>query len=362
MTLRADRSRPLRIAAITSGENVPSSRFRVRQYAPLFHDAGHRLDEYVPAIDKYAAPSMPVAEGGASRQLQRVVWGGLRAVKLLARVPAVVGSRRADVTWLEREMIPAAFTLERAIRKPFVFDVDDAIWMGGPGAADAARRIAERAAVVMAGNGYIAEWFSRFNSDVRVVPTAIDTARFHPAAIRRPASRFRLAWTGVAYNLPYLYAIEEALDEFLKTRDAELLVISDAPPRFRRISPASVVFVPWTPGVEAEALRTADVGLMPLPDDDWTRGKCSLKMIQYMATGIPSIVSPVGMNAEILEASAVGVGARDGREWREALSKLYEDGDLRLRLGKGARTLAVERFSRDIVFRTILDVFETVSR
>lgn len=349
----------VKIAAITSGWDVPSSRFRVRQYIERFARRGHRVTEYAPLIDKYAAPRLPDPEDAASRFAQRVVFGGLRAVKLVTRLPGIVGSRVADATWLEREMIPQAFTLERYLSRPLVFDVDDAIWAGSDRAASAARRIAERADCVVAGNTYIAEWFGAHARRVQIVPTALDTEQFMPATRRRDG-RFRVVWTGLAYNLPYLYAIEQTLNGFLRERDAELAIVAESPPHFRTLPADRVIFIPWSPASEAEALRTADVGVMPLPDDEWTRGKCSLKMIQYMATALPVVVSPVGMNRDVLSIAEVGFGARTDGEWRDALDALWNDEQMRRRFGAAGRAIAVNQFSSDVVFQVLANVFESV--
>lgn len=316
----------MKIAALTSGRNVPSSRFRVRQYIDLFAARGHRVVEYCPLVGKYAGP----------KSAPHLVYRAINAAKVASRIPGVIGSRRADATWLEREMVSRNFTLERYLGSPLVFDVDDAIWAGSDRAASAVARIAERADVVLAGNSYIADWFSGRARDVRIVPTALDAARFipgPPAGLRR----FRLVWTGLATNLVYVYAIERALSDFLAARDAEIVIVADERPQFTQIPHDRVVFVRWSPENEAEALKIADVGLMPLPDDEWTRGKCSLKMIQYMATGLPSVVSPVGMNRDILAMAHVGFGAATDDEWRSALDGLWSDETLRRRMGTEGR-------------------------
>ena len=101
------------------------------------------------------------------------------------------------------------------------------------------------------------------------------------------------------------------------------MVIADAPPSFSRIPRERVRFLSWSPELEADAVRQMHVGLMPLPDDIWTRGKCSFKMLQYMATGIPVVVSPVGMNADLLAAASPGLAARKDDDWYEALTYFY---------------------------------------
>ena len=167
----------IRVAALTSGKVVPSSRFRVRQHVEPLRALGFAVREYTPVIDKYAP--LPAWPTGLSPRFapQLYPW---QASKLIARLPGLVGSWRSDVTWLERELLPGRLTLEPLLRTPVVFDVDDAIWLSSPVAPAVARAVAERSAMVVAGNDYLADWFSNFTSKVRVVPTAVDTDRFFP--------------------------------------------------------------------------------------------------------------------------------------------------------------------------------------
>ncbi|MGA7615752.1 MAG: glycosyltransferase [Thermoanaerobaculia bacterium] len=272
----------------------------------------------------------------------------------------MLGSQFADVTWLERELIPGRQSLERFLAKPLVFDVDDAIWLGGPYAARGVERIARRSAVVLAGNSYIAGWLSQFAVNVEIVPTAVDTARFRPSDARADGP-LRIGWTGIASNLTYLYAIEQPLNRFLQETGAEITIIAERPPEFRCIRTDRVRFVPWSTQNESDALREIDVGLMPLSFDEWARGKCSFKMLQYMASGIPVVVTDVGMNSDLLRMGEVGFGVRTEEEWLDALMALHVDRDLRLRLGRNGRALAVTRFDTAVIAARLLDLFRSVS-
>jgi glycosyltransferase involved in cell wall biosynthesis len=287
---------------------------------------------------------------------------GWQGVKLATRLPGVIGTWRGQVTWLERELLPGHLSLERLLKTPCVFDVDDAIWLVSPKAGKAAERIGRRADVVVAGNSFIADWFEPTATEVRVVPTAVDTRRFHPETRGRAASPFIVGWTGVSANFGFLYAIEKELAGFLEAApDSLFLVVADQPPRFKGIPPERIRFVLWRPEIEAEVVRGMDVGLMPLSMDDWSRGKCSFKMLQYMACGMPVVVTEVGMNAEILSMAQVGVGLRDSSGWREALLALHADDGLRKRLGTAGRELVERRFSLDVVTPQLAGVFKDVS-
>lgn len=337
----------LRVAALTSGRDVPSSRFRVRQFVPALRARGIDVREFALATGKYA-----------SARLRPAAWA-LTALKVALRLPGVAASWSADVVWLERELIPGRATLERFTGRPRLFDVDDALW--AQGTPDFSERIAAASDGVIAGNEFLAEHYRRHGSRVWVVPTAVDTAIFRPGptAGARP---WTVGWTGSTSTLPYLLEIEEAVAEFLRSRPASrLVVMCDERPAFRHVPDGRWSFIRWSAAREADALREMDVGLMPLPDTDWARGKCAFKLLLYFATGIPAVASPVGMNAEVLEMAEAGRAARTPREWVDALSALHDDRARATALGSAGRRLVEERFSVDVVAPRLADLFRAAA-
>jgi len=348
----------IKVAALTSGRDTPSSRFRVRQHIHALFSRGVKVKEFVPLIEKYRdLPRLP----GGFRFAERILYAGLNVAKLAVRVPAIVNSRRYDVTWLEREIFSGRATMEGLLKKPIALDVDDAIWLSGPHAARSAETIARQASVVLAGNRYIGEWFSQFCSDVRLVPTAIDPQRFRQADRPSFERRFAIGWTGLSSSYGLLYDIEKPLEQFLSASDAQLVVIAEKPPAFRTIAPNRIRFIRWSPDVEADALHQFDVGIMPLPDNEWSRGKCSLKMLQYMAVGLPVVVSPVGLNQEILEMGTIGRAARTADDWVSALRELQRDRDLRIRLGCEGRRIVEQHFSVPVIADKLAAVFRSIA-
>ncbi|MCD6294647.1 MAG: group 1 glycosyl transferase, partial [Deltaproteobacteria bacterium] len=163
----------IRITALTSGENVPSARFRVRQHIVPLRSRGIHIREYAPTIDKYAPlPPFLTFSNPTGLTLGKAVW---KCIKTSLRLPGTIGSWKGDLTWLEREIHPGLLTFEPFLKHPVILDVDDAIWLTKPFGRSATSRIAKIADVVLAGNQYIADWFSSYAEDVRIVPTAIDT-------------------------------------------------------------------------------------------------------------------------------------------------------------------------------------------
>lgn len=353
----------IKVAALTSGENVPSARFRVRQHIVPLRSSGIHVHEYIPAIDKYAPPPPFLTfSNPTGLTLIRAAW---KCVKTLARLPGTMGSWKGDITWLEREMHPGCLTFEPLLKHPIVLDVDDAIWLTAPLGRLAATMNAKIADVVLAGNSHIAEWFDSYAKDVRIVPTAVDTDRIRPKNFQDPKashSRFVIGWTGTSSNYGSLYQIEKVLDEFLRSHnDAELLVIADLPPRFSELKPERFRYVKWDPDTEIGVLGLMDVGLMPLPSDSWSLGKCSFKMLQYMAAGLPVIVSPVGMNVEVLAMGDIGFPAVTHEDWHEALTNLYHDSALAYRYGAKGRLIVEKHFSRSVVSTILAGIFKEFS-
>jgi glycosyltransferase involved in cell wall biosynthesis len=275
-----------------------------------------------------------------------------------SRLPALAASRRADAVWLERVFAPGFDWLLRGLKGPIVLDVDDAVWLEGL-AGRATPRRARAATAVIAGNQYLADWFAAYCSQVHVIPTAIDCQRIQPAA--RSGGGFVIGWTGTSGNFPYLAAIEPALDVVLReVPGASLLVVADREPSLPRLAGRAVRFVPWSPASEVEALAAMDVGLMPLADDAWTRGKCSFKMLQYMAAGVPGVVSPVGMNREVLALGESGLAATATDDWIAALRALAADPERRARLGATGRAVALAHFDVPVVAARIAAVFRAL--
>ena len=349
-----------KVTALVSGRNTPSTRFRVLQHVDRLRDLGVAVNAQVPLINKYQnVPLLPATTPKWVRKVFAVPW---TAAKLATRLPGILNSRSGDVTWLEREILPGYFTLEPLLKTPLVFDVDDAIWLAAPFGRAATRKIAERADQLIVGNPYLADWFHQYNRDLVIVPTAVDVDIYKAAYRDDNDGYFNVGWIGTSSNNHHLLALEPILrrffDEHSKTR---LLVVSDRAPKFKQLPPEQTRFVAWNPQIELASIQDMQVGMMPLADNEWTRGKCSFKMLQYMACEIPVIVSPVGMNAEVLTMGDVGFAAKSDDDWYAALEHLYRDVDERKRMGDNGRQVIVENFSAKRIASQLADIFQQFS-
>jgi glycosyltransferase involved in cell wall biosynthesis len=316
--------RPLRVAAFTGGAEG-SSRFRVRQYIAPLARLGIAVDERRPGLGSYPPRN----------RLLRPAW---LAGTLVQRLPQLAAGWRADVTVLQREMVSTLPTLEGLARRPRLVDIDDAIHLLRGGRA--ARHLARLADLVVVGNAWLADVWRQWNPAVEVLPSPVDTDLYAAGAwSERPV----IGWIGSGSNLRYLSGIAPALERVVSRIPGVIVAVCCE--RRPNLPGLPVRWVPWSEAVEAPFLASISVGVMPLDDGDWERGKCSFKMLQYMAAGRPCVVSPVGMNKDLLQQAAVGLAAETIDEWTEALSALLADRGAAERMGAAGRELAVTRYS-----------------
>lgn len=310
---------------------MPSARFRIGQYVDSLKRDGIELHHFPARFGSYPPSATWV----------RPVW---LIGTMAQRLPAIVRSHSFDVTILQRELVSTLATLEEFTGHPRVLDVDDALWLLGNGRF--IDRIAARCDAVLCGNSFLAEHFSKSNRNVRLLPTAVDTGRYRPG--RDTSEELVIGWSGTSGAFRYLYSIESALARvLLKRPEARLRVIADRAPAFSRLPPDRVEFVAWSPATEVAALQQLSIGIMPLENSDWERGKCSYKMLLYMACGLPVVVSPVGMNRDVLAYGEIGLAAQNDSEWVEALLRLLDDRTARYLMGRNGRTIVEQQFSLD---------------
>ncbi len=326
---------------------VPGQRYRIEQWAPRLAALGVEVT-FAPFLDAGALDVL-YRPGHVLTKARATLRGHLRRRDDLRRAGDF------DVAFVYREAtLLGPPWLERRLARvlPLVFDFDDAIWLPASSAANAwasalkprgkTAELCRLARHVTAGNETLAA-FARLHAGderVSVVPSTIDLAAY-PLRERPPNARPVIGWTGSATTLPYLEALVPALLRLRARVDFELRVIGPEPEP-DAFEGLDLRVVPWSAASEADDLRAFDIGLMPLPDDEWSRGKCGMKALQYMALGIPPVVSPVGVNATLVEHGINGLHARTSHDWVAAGAVLLAHADARARLGAAAR-LTVER-------------------
>ena len=323
----------MRVAAYTGGPTVPSARARVRQYIAPLSELGIHVEEY----------PLPWGNVLPRNRSVRPLWAGATATR---RLLDLTHSWSADITWVSRQLLPAFVPLHALARKPMVLDVDDAVWLNTGGRR--AKALAQASTAVVCGNAYLAATFQEWNPAVHVIPTAIDVHKYTPRTPSADGDPVIVGWTGSSGNFGFLYQIETALARVLEERRlVRLRIIADRAPAFKELPANRIEFIPWHPEVEAQGVREMSIGLMPLSQDAWCAGKCSFKMLCSMASGLPVVVSPVGMNRDVLAHGAVGFGANNTEEWIDALLLLIDNPELRDRMGVTGRSVVEQHFSLD---------------
>ena len=330
---------PLRVIAFVPypERRAPGQRFRIEQWAPLLAKDGVTVD-IAPFLDPGAMDVIHLGGRLATKVIGVLDGYGRRAADL-KRLASY------DVAYVYREAAlgrPAWIEGKIAKTLPVVYDFDDAIYLPATSAANArlaflkdpgkAAKLCALATHVTVGNDHLAAWARKHNDRVTVVPSTIDTDLYQPKT-RQTSQRLVIGWTGSATTVPYLGEVLPALRRLKKTLDFELRIIGatvhDADLDVRNLR--------WNEATEADDLGALDIGLMPLSDDEWSRGKCAMKALQYMALGIPPVVSPVGANAAVVRDGENGLHATTEDDWVTALERLGRDAALRARLGSNAR-------------------------
>lgn len=344
-------------------DRSPGQRFRLEQWLRLLPPGS--VDAKVLTLYTEPAYERLHRAGGT---IHKVV-DNLAALARRAR--QVVEAQHADVVYLYREAYllgPAFFEpfLER--RVPVVFDFDDAIWLLDTSAANArvagllkvpgkVASIIAGAAATTVGNDYLATYAQQFSEKVYVIPTTIDVDRYQPQP-RPEGELVRIGWSGSPGTSRYLRDIEGALRRVLAELPTELVVIGD--PTYHLEGAERVRVIPWHPSTEIANVGAFDIGLMPLPDDEWAQGKCGFKALLYMALGVAPVVSPVGVNTQIVTDGHDGLWAQTEDEWYQAIARLCGDRRLREQLGAAGRNTVVERYSGQVWAPRFLAILESV--
>ncbi len=271
---------------------------------------------------------------------------------------------RSDLLFIHRKMYPPSLAARmRRKAKRIFFDMDDALDLPPPGKGSGDRHneryhrnfIATLNMVDLAlcANRELAARLP--HKRFELLPTPIDTTRFAPGAVS-PGEGPVLGWVGYSDNLHYLESLTEPLLEVAKRHAGlRLIVVADRPPRMPGIN---LEFRRWTLETELSCFAGIRVGLMPLIDSPWARGKSAFKAIQYMALGIPAVASPVGMNREVIRDGGNGFLPADARAWVEVLDRLLSDPDLRASIGREGRKTVERDYSLNVVSRRLVEILK----
>jgi glycosyltransferase involved in cell wall biosynthesis len=346
-------------------DTSPGQRFRIEQWEPILLEGGVEIT-YAP----FETEELKAVLHSSGQVLAKI---GAVARNIKLRRDELKSIRDYDLVYLFREAAllgPPSF--ERTIARsgvPVVFDFDDAVfhsykspsngylsYLKFPGKT---AEICRLSAQIMAGNRYLADYASKHSKWVTIVPTTIDTDKYRPIERSAEPERLTIGWSGSFSTIQHLDTIRDVLQELATTEAFRLRVIGT--PSYE-LPGVDVDAVPWKSETEIDDLAEFDIGLMPLPDDNWSKGKCALKALQYMALGIPSICSPVGVNSTIIQDGKNGFLAGSTAEWLEKIKHLMHSAELRQKLGRAGRETVEQEYSAKMIAPGVLEIFHSAAR
>ncbi|MBX2942949.1 MAG: glycosyltransferase [Cyclobacteriaceae bacterium] len=345
----------------------PSQRFRFEQYFDLLRSKGYFFD--IHPFLSLSTWKILYTPGHSLRKIYAVLSGFVKRFLLLPSL------RKYNFVFIHREATPVGppwfeWVVAKVFKKKIIYDFDDAIWLPNVTQENnlvsnlkwysKVKSICKWSYTVSCGNDFLCDFARKFNDHVVLNPTTIDTEKLHNTA-RYPekikSDEIIVGWTGTHSTLKYIdiiIPIIQSLENKFFDR-LKFIVIADKNPSLEL---ASFCFIPWAKETEIEDLLQFDIGLMPLTDDIWARGKCGFKALQYMALGIPTIASAVGVNKLIIEEGVDGFLCESPIQWEEKIIKLIEDSTLRTQMGKAGRAKIVNNYSVDSNSKGFLSLFE----
>ena len=345
----------MKILFVTSGtRRVAASRYRVHQYLPYLRSHGVSCRVFSNISDISTGLSIRSPEFG---NIARFAYYALLFIERFLRFWAVFFmAPGSDIIFFQRATFPLGLgRLLKVWNRKTVFDIDDAIFLPDTPKRDRMSRF--KAFVkenelkemlilsdcVIVENDYIGKYVSRYCSEVHKIPGPIDTDRYSVKEKDPENKEVVLGWIGSPATTGYLHILDGVFAETLKKFENVKIVLVGAG-NYGFPDPR-VIRRPWNYDTEISELQDFDIGLMPMPDDEWTRGKLGCKMLQYMAVGIPAVVSYTPTNAEVIEDGVNGFLARTEHEWNDILDKLIRDRGLRVKSGASGRRSVTETCS-----------------
>lgn len=331
-------------------DTAPSQRFRLEQWLPYLKGQGINVDLFPFADDNLMRL---IHEPGKRLQKAVAITARLaRRVRDVARIP------RYDVVLIHRSAsLAGPALLERALPlfgRPLIFDFDDAIfllhateanrrtaWLKFPGKTATICRLSDH---IVAGNSFLADYARRYNSRVSIIPSSVDITRFQPRKKHGSNQPIILGWAGSSTSQTYLEMFAPVLADLVSLHNVELRVLSDREPKLGGIP---FVWRRWSAETEVEEIADFDIGIMPMPDDEWARGKCAMKALLYMSLAVPAVCSAVGANCDVIRHGENGLLAMNREEWVANIDSLVKSPALRKRLGEAGRVTVEEHYSTE---------------
>jgi len=330
-------------------DTAASQRFRFEQYFDALDEQG--IKYYVAPFWEEKAWCILYGKGNYYHKIWYLIKGIVKRWLLL------LTCLKYKFVFVHREVYPVGiklliFVLAKVLRKKIIYDFDDAIWLSN--FADNNKKfgflksngqvpfLCKSAYKVSVGNDYLQEYALQFNKNVVVNPTTIDTVNLHNRISTYDFDNFIIGWTGTHSTLKYINDVLPVLDSLIKKYSFTLVIVSDLPPEIER---SYLKYIKWNKESEIDDLLKFNVGIMPLRDDKWAKGKCGFKALQYMSLGIPPMVSSFGVNTQIVDHQNNGWICESREDWYRYLSEMLTSPGNSVEIGKNARETIVKRYS-----------------
>lgn len=352
------------IVCLHAPDRVPGQRFRFEQYLDFLREQGVTCTYSSMLAEKDY--KYFYGSGHYWKKLGIVIRGYFKRRKELKKVSSY------DLVFIQREafVLGTCYFERRYARKSkIIFDYDDAIWLDLVSGhnrkfrflknPDKTKTIISLSKLVFAGNQYLADYALRFNPSVVIVPTTIDTVAYQPD-YKPDKDKVCIGWSGSFSTIAHFETCLDAL-KIIRAKYGDNVyfkVIGDGKYRNDELG---ITGLDWKKQTEVKDLQEIDIGIMPLPDDEWSKGKCGLKGLQYMALAIPTIMSPVGVNSQIITDERNGCLASTTDEWVAKLSSLIESAEKRVRIGQQGRQTVLDHYSVEANKHLYLQYFRQVT-
>jgi len=350
------------ILALHRKQRAPGQRFRHEQYLDFLETKGHQIE-----YSELLTANQDKVFYSSGNTLQKTFIGLHAAWK---RLMDLFRAKNFDYIFIYRDAFFFGTWFEKQFSKSsakLIFDFDDSIWLPDENPNQSlfqklkksgkTNTIISYCDLIIAGNQYLADHAKKFNQNVKIIPTTIDLKFYQKINVQKAPTVVSIGWSGSFSTVKHF---ESSLNALLQIRALFgsrvcFKLIGDA--NYRNID-LNIEGKGWKSDTEIQDLCEFDIGIMPLPDDDWSKGKCGLKGLQYMALEIPTIMSPVGVNSNIIQDGVNGYLASTDKEWVEKLTLLIESKELREKIGQAGRKTVEEKYSVEANKEKWLDLFQ----
>lgn len=343
----------------------PASRYRVYQYIDFLKSHGFNCT-VVPAISPSLFKKLYFSNSSIDK-----FW--YFSISFLNRFMDLFRMKNYDIVFMQREIIPYLLppVLEKIIARlngRLVFDFDDAIFLPPKRqgllykfiySQNKVSEIIKMSRYVVVGNNFLKDYALNYNKNVEVIPTSINTERYSLKPKTDTINKVTIGWIGTPSNFSYLYSLTNVLQKLSRRYRIVMKIIGGEGIRIENVD---VVSCKWRYETEVEDIQSFDIGIMPLLDDEWSKGKCGTKILQCLSVGVPVVCSPAGVNKEIIKEGFNGFLAESEREWIEKLTRLIEDKQLRIRMGERGRRAVEENYSIKTNAPKLKSVLEKIYR